>query len=80
MQFICLDYKSILKQQFVVPFGLALVHYLSIRRVGEPGGLEQVLHTRAWYSDISRSIEYDHIPLCCRGRRQVVIALSVRHI
>jgi hypothetical protein len=47
---------------------------------GRPGGLEQVPYTRAWCSDIMGSIEYNHIPRCCRGRRQVVIAMSVRHI
>jgi hypothetical protein len=31
--------------RFGVPFGLALVHYLSIQRVEDPGGLEQVSYT-----------------------------------
>jgi hypothetical protein len=69
-----------LKQRFGLPFGLALVHYLSIRRVGDPGGLEQVPYTRAWCSSITGSIEYDHIPWFCRGRRQVVTTLSVCHV
>jgi hypothetical protein len=80
MQLICLDKKSMLKQGFGVPFGLALVHYLSIRRVGNPGGLEQLPCTRAWCSGITGSVEYDHILRCCRGRRQVVTALFIRHI
>jgi hypothetical protein len=47
---------------------------------GRPGGLEPVPYTQVWCSGITGSIEYDHIPWCCRGRRQVVIALPIRHI
>jgi hypothetical protein len=69
-----------LKQWFGVPFGLALVDYLSIRMVGDQEGLEQVPYTRAWCSGITRPIDYDHIPQCCRGRWPMGTAMSAHHV
>jgi hypothetical protein len=69
-----------LKQQFCVPLGLALVLYLSIRRVGDPKRLEQVPYTQAWCSGMTGSIECDHTPRCSKDRRQMVTTLFVCHI
>jgi hypothetical protein len=54
--------------------------YLSIRRVGDLGRLEQVPYIGAWCSGMTGSIEYDHTPQCCRGRWQMVTTLFIHHV
>jgi hypothetical protein len=57
-------------------FGLALVLYLSIRRVGDLGGRIVTSYTGV-VPGYAGSFGYDNAPRYCRGRRQVVTARLV---
>ena len=59
-------------------FGLALVFYSSIRRVGDLGGTRVVTSYTSVVLGYVGSIGYDCAPRCDWGRRQVVTALSIR--
>ena len=59
-------------------FGLALVFYLSIRRVGDLGGTRVVTSYTSVVLGYAESFGYDRAPWCDWGRRQVVTAVSVR--
>ena len=59
-------------------FGLALVFYLSIRRVGDLGGIRVVTSYTSVVLGYAGSIGYDRASRCDWDRWQVVTALSVR--
>ena len=59
-------------------FGLALVFYSSIQRVGDLGGTRVVTSYTSVVLGYAGSFGYDRTPQCDWGRRQVVTALSVR--
>jgi hypothetical protein len=46
---------------------------------GRPGGARVVTLYTSMVPRYARSFKYDHAPWCCRGRWQVVTALSVRY-
>jgi hypothetical protein len=46
---------------------------------GRPGGIRVVTSYTGVVLGYAGSFRYDHAPRCCRGRRQVVTALSVRY-
>ena len=59
-------------------FGLALLFYSSIRRVGDLGGIRVVTSYTSVVLRYAVSIGYDRASRCDWGRWQVVTALSVR--
>ena len=59
-------------------FELALASYLSIQRVGDPGGARVVTSYVGMVPGYAGSFGYDGAPRCDWGRPQMVTALSVR--
>jgi len=59
-------------------FELALASYLSIRRVGDPGGAKIVTSYAGMVPGYAGSLGYDGVPRFDWGRPHVVTVLSVR--
>ena len=73
----CLDQMIWVRISVRCAFGLTFASYLSIRRVGDPGGARVVTSYVGMVLGYAGSFGYDGAPRCDWGRPQVVTALSV---